>query len=203
MYLLPVNRYFFKSCIYFIEPIQLVMRIIFITICLFIATLSASAQTRLPFAVPKDWTSLPERAIVDTTKGMFEIKFYRKQAPIHVRNFQYLADKNFYNNLSFHRFEPDFIIQGGDPLATGKGGPGYNLPPEFSEIKHDIGTVGMARLPGEVNPERLSNGSQFYICLTKAPHLDSLYTVFGEVVTGMDTVLRLRKGDRIISIRFP
>ena len=179
------------------------MRKVLILICFFIVALSAGAEARLPFEVPRDWSSLPERAVVDTTKGMFEIKFYRKQAPIHVRNFEYLAGKRFYDNLSFHRYEPDFIIQGGDPLATGKGGPGYNLPPEFSEIKHDIGTVAMARLPGEVNPERLSNGSQFYICLTKAPHLDSLYTVFGEVVSGMDTVLRLRKGDRIISVKFP
>ena len=179
------------------------MRKVIIIISLFLFTLSVNAESRLPFAIPSDWHTLPSGALIDTTKGMFEIKFYRKQAPIHVRNFEYLAGKRFYDNLSFHRYEPDFIIQGGDPLATGKGGPGYNLPPEFSEIKHDIGTVAMARLPGEVNPERLSNGSQFYICLTKAPHLDSLYTVFGEVVSGMDTVLRLRKGDRIISVKFP
>jgi peptidyl-prolyl cis-trans isomerase B (cyclophilin B) len=95
------------------------------------------------------------------------------------------------------------VIQGGDPEGTGKGGPNYTIPPEFTNIKHRKGTIGMSRLPGERNPERHSNGSQFYICLTDAPHLDGLYTVFAEVINGLEVVEQLRAGDKIIRIRLP
>ncbi|MCC6221130.1 MAG: peptidylprolyl isomerase [Deltaproteobacteria bacterium] len=133
-----------------------------------------------------------------------EIEFYREEAPITVRNFEYLGKKRFYENLTFHRYVPDFVIQGGDPQGNGKGGPGYGLPPEHSSVlKHRRGTLGMARLPSEVNPERLSNGSQFYICFSLAPHLDGLYTVFAQVISGMENAEKLRQGDKILEVQFP
>ena len=162
-----------------------------------------AADGKLPFSIPKDPQTLPQTALIVTEKGDFEIEFYREEAPITVRNFEYLGRKGFYKNLTFHRYVPNFVIQGGDPLGTGKGGPGYSIPPENSDLRHIRGSLGMARLPSEVNPERNSNGSQFYICLGSAPHLDGLYTVFARVINGLENVDRLRPGDRILEVKFP
>ncbi len=175
-------------------------------LCLFLFLSSTSVfaqEDKLPFEIPKDSKTLPERAIIGTSKGAVEIKFFRLEAPITVRNFEYLARKGFYNNLTFHRYEPGFVIQGGDPKGTGQGGPGYTLPPEHSaKLKHIAGTLGMARLPSEVNPERRSNGSQFYISLKEAPHLDGLYSVFAYITRGIENAQKLRAGDRITNISF-
>lgn len=162
-----------------------------------------AGEDKLPFPVPKNPNNLPEFATVETTQGPFEIRFFREEAPITVANFEYLGKKGFYKGLSFHRYLPGFVIQGGDPLGNGKGGPGHSLPPEVSTIEHVRGTIGMARFPSETNPERKSNGSQFYICLSRARHLDGLYSVFAEVIRGMDNVERLRIGDKILAVRFP
>ncbi len=158
----------------------------------------------LPFRVPVDSATLPQYALIQTTKGAFEISFYTKEAPVTVRNFVYLAKKGFYDGLSFHRLVKNFVVQGGDPLGNGKGGPGYTIPAEFSNIKHSKGTLGMARKPGEINPERRASGSQFYICLTdkRARHLDGLYNIFAKVTRGMEAVLKLRKGDKILGVKF-
>lgn len=184
------------------QILRLLFVALFLNIAFVLAAHNAESQNlNLPFSLPVNKSALPTGAIIDTTKGQFEISFYTRQAPVTVRNFQYLAEKKFYNGLTFHKREPNFIVQGGDPLGTGKGGPGYFLPAEFSELKHKQGTVAMARLPSETNPERQSNGSQFYITLTEAKHLDGLYTVFAQVVWGMDTVDKLVPGDSILSIR--
>lgn len=160
-----------------------------------------SSSVKLPFEVPKNPLSLPGTAEIKTTKGSLIVKFYRKEAPISVANFAYLAKKNIYNNTFFHRYTPGFAIQGGDPTGTTKGGPGWNLPPEVrSGIKHQVGTIGWAMLPAEVNPERLSNGSQFYITLRNAPDLDNYYTVFAQVVRGLENLKKLRRGDKILSV---
>jgi cyclophilin family peptidyl-prolyl cis-trans isomerase len=160
-------------------------------------------KNKLPFRVPGNPGELPATALIETSRGSFEIEFFRHEAPAAVRNFEYLAEKNYYRNVAFHRYVPGYLIQGGDPTGTGRGGPGYRLPPEFSKLKHLPGTVGMARLPDPVNPERLSNGSQFYIMFTAAPHLDGLYTVFARVIQGMDVVGKLRDGDTIRVVRLP
>jgi len=165
---------------------------------------SAFAQAdSLPFEVPKDESSLPATALVETTKGAFEIEFYRKEAPITVRNFEHLGKKGFYDNTPFRRYVAGFVIQGGDPTGTGEGGPGYTLPAEFSNIPHEKGTIGMARLPSPVNMERRSNGSQFYISLSRSKHLDGLYSVFAKVIQGMDVVMNLRPNDKILAVKFP
>jgi peptidyl-prolyl cis-trans isomerase B (cyclophilin B) len=126
----------------------------------------------------------------DRQKRSFAIGFYDADAPQTTANFKKLVQDGFYNKTTFHRVFPDYLVQGGDPLSRkkdrsviGTGGPGYTLPPEIRR-KHLRGSVAMGRLPDRVNPNRLSNGSQFYICLQPIPAQDGKDTVFGEVVAG-------------------
>ena len=167
------------------------------------STSSAEGDT-FPFAVPQNIAELPETALIETNKGPFEIKFYRKEAPISVANFEYLGRKGYYDNVPFNRYQPGFVIQGGDPTGTRKGGPGWTLPPELnSSVRHTKGTLGWARLADPVNPHRRSNGSQFYITLSPNDSLDGFYTIFARVVAGMENVEQLREGDKIIKVKFP
>ncbi|MCL4138376.1 UNVERIFIED_CONTAM: hypothetical protein GTU68_024538 [Idotea baltica] len=153
------------------------------------STSGAEQNNPLPFSVPKDLTELPEFALVVTTKGPFEIKLFRELAPTSVANFRHLGLAGFYEGIAFHRFVPNFVIQGGDPIGNGKGGPGWRLLPEISSsVTHVVGTVGWARKKAERNPQRLSSGSQFYICLSPQPRLDGFYSAFGVVVKGMENV---------------
>ena len=129
------------------------------------------------------------RAIITTRFGEMELVFFPKLAPKHVESFLTLARKGFYDGTIFHRVIPGFMIQGGDPntkdpsnrQSYGNGGPGYTLPAEFNRLPHERGIVSAARA---ADPN--SAGSQFFIVIDKAPHLDGKYTVFGEVVRGMD-----------------
>lgn len=130
------------------------------------------------------------RAIIETKLGEIEIKFFPDEAPGHVENFIELAKKGMYNGTLFHRIVPGFMIQGGDPntmgsdtKAYGQGGPGYTIPAEFNAISHNRGIVSMAR-----SKDIDSAGSQFFIMVDNKPQLDGQYTVFGEVVRGMDVV---------------
>jgi len=135
------------------------------------------------------------RAVIETKFGNIELRFFPDVAPNHVNNFIELAKKGFYDGTIFHRVIPGFMIQGGDPNTKGEdrsrygtGGPGYSLKAEFNNRPHKRGTLSMART---ANPD--SAGSQFFICVADAPFLDGKYTVFGEVVSGMDVV------DKIVS----
>ncbi len=130
------------------------------------------------------------RARIATPKGEIVFRFYPDDAPLHSAAFIKLARAGFYDGLTFHRYEPGFVIQGGDPSGNGTGGPGYNLDAEFNSQKHLKGTVAMAR---SSNPN--SAGSQFYICIEDAPFLNNQYTVFGHVVEGQDVVDAIRAGD--------
>jgi cyclophilin family peptidyl-prolyl cis-trans isomerase len=121
-------------------------------------------------------------------------EFYEGDAPQTVENFKKLAHKKFYNGLAIHRAFPNTLVQMGDPLTDGKdrarvgtGGPGYTLAPEIHR-KHIKGAIAAARLPDKINPSRVSNGSQFYVCLTPIPSYDGQYTVFGHVVWGLVTL---------------
>lgn len=126
---------------------------------------------------------------------MIRIELYPDAAPNTVNNFISLVKKRFYNNLIFHRVIPGFMIQGGDPEGNGTGGPGYSIKGEFTangfknELKHERGVISMARAG---NPN--SAGSQFFIMVDSAPHLDGQYAAFGKVIEGMEAV------DRIVSI---
>jgi peptidyl-prolyl cis-trans isomerase B (cyclophilin B) len=130
------------------------------------------------------------RARITTPKGDIVFSFNPDVAPQHSAAFIKLARAGFYDGLTFHRYEPGFVIQGGDPSGNGTGGPGYNLDAEFSEVPHLKGTVAMAR---SSNPN--SAGSQFYICIEAAPFLNRQYTVFGQVVEGQSVVDQIRAGD--------
>ena len=134
-------------------------------------------------------------AIIHTKFGDLTLRFFPEEAPEHVKNFIELARKDFYTKTTFHRIIPGFMIQGGDPNSKstdksrhGLGGPGYTLKAEFNNKPHRRGTLSMAR---SADPD--SAGSQFFICVSAAPHLDGQYTVFGEVTDGMDVV------DKIVS----
>ncbi len=133
------------------------------------------------------------RAVIKTDLGDMVVEFFPEAAPNHVNNFTVLARKGVYDGTTFHRVIPGFMIQGGDPNSKkadrslhGTGGPGYRLKAEFNDKPHKRGTVSMAR---SSHPD--SAGSQFFICVADAPHLDGQYTVFGEVVEGMDAADRI------------
>jgi peptidyl-prolyl cis-trans isomerase B (cyclophilin B) len=115
-------------------------------------------------------------AELDTSKGPLRLTFFPDVAPGHVTNFLALAQIGFYNGVTFHRVIKGFMIQGGDPDGTGRGGPGYHIPAEFNETPHDTGVLSMAR-----TNDPNSAGSQFFICLARVPHLDSQYTAFGKL----------------------
>jgi cyclophilin family peptidyl-prolyl cis-trans isomerase len=139
------------------------------------------------------------RAIIQTDSGDIVVSLDAAASPEHVNNFIFLSNEGFYDGLTFHRVEPGFVIQGGDPLGVGNGGPGYTVPGEF-ELTHGEGALAMARLPDQVNPNRESSGSQFYITLAPTPFLDGQYSVFGQVEAGMDVVKSIEIGDTINKI---
>jgi peptidyl-prolyl cis-trans isomerase B (cyclophilin B) len=120
----------------------------------------------------------------NTVVGTIKIKFLPKQAPNHCKNFILLTEKGFYNGLKFHRVVPQVLIQGGDPKGNGSGGPDWTLDAEFSDLPHKRGTLSTARRPDDIN----SAGSQFFLCLKPMPMLDKQYTIFGEVIEGIDVL---------------
>jgi peptidyl-prolyl cis-trans isomerase B (cyclophilin B) len=138
------------------------------------------------------------QAAIDTSKGTININLFPDHAPVTVANFVNLAQRGFYDNLSFHRVIPDFMIQGGCPLGTGTGGPGYRFEDECSpELKHSApGRLSMANAgPG-------TNGSQFFVTHVPTDWLDGKHTVFGEVVSAadQDVVNSVEQGDSIVKI---
>lgn len=137
-----------------------------------------------------------------TTKGSFTMVLFPKESPKTVANFEKLVTKGFYNGLTFHRVIPGFVVQGGDPKGDGTGGPGWSIPDEHNSLKHIPGAVAMAK----AGPD--TAGSQFYIALERIPHLDGDYTIFGQVIQGMDVVKKIQptengqvKPDRMLKVR--
>lgn len=141
-----------------------------------------------------------DRAVMDIRFGTEKelrtvvIDLFEESAPVTVENFKKLARKGFYNKQAFHRAFPGYMVQTGDPLSrskdrsrVGTGGPGFTLPAEINRpVKK--GSIAMGRLPNHINPSKASNGSQFFIVLTPQPGLSGEYTVFGEVVSGLDVI---------------
>lgn len=138
----------------------------------------------------KAWVTL------QTTRGKIRIRFFSEDAPLSVRRVAQLIDSGFYNGLAFHRAEPGFVIQGGDPTGTGNGGSGVLLPAEFNQRKHVAGAVAMARKWEEPD----SADSQFYITLGNQFDLDGKYTVIGQVIEGLEVANEIRVGDRMTSV---
>jgi cyclophilin family peptidyl-prolyl cis-trans isomerase len=138
-----------------------------------------------------DTLAAVSRAVLNTNQGRIELELYPDQAPKTVANFTKLAADGFYNGLTFHRVIPDFMIQGGCPLGTGSGGPGYEFEDEFNEHKVDRGALAMA------NAGPNTNGSQFFIVTADAaPWLDGKHTVFGRVTGGQEVVDRISAVER-------
>jgi cyclophilin family peptidyl-prolyl cis-trans isomerase/HEAT repeat protein len=134
-------------------------------------------------------------AYIDTEAGMIQIELSVVDAPRTVANFTALAKRGYFTNLPWHRVVADFVVQGGDPRGDGEGGPGYTIRDEINQRPYMRGTVGMALDWAD------TGGSQFFITHSPQPHLDGRYTVFGQVVTGMDVVDKLRQWDIIRSVR--
>lgn len=162
-----------------------------------------AANSFTPTAMPKTYAFpgvLPENQIagrqirVVTEKGIILFELFDKEAPKAVSNFVYLAKAGFYDGLAFHRVEPGFVIQGGDPNGNGTGGPGYVFEDEPVSRPYERGIVAMANR----GPD--TNGSQFFIMLEDAP-LPPNYTIFGRVTKGMDVVDAIRVGDRMASVQ--
>ena len=128
---------------------------------------------------------------METTRGRIELELYPENAPMTVNNFVFLTNEGFYDGVKFHRVIANFMIQGGDPTGTGRGGPGYRFQDETygNPLKHDTGVLSMA------NAGPNTNGSQFFITHAPQPHLDGRHTVFGRVITGMDVVNAIQQGD--------
>ena len=129
-------------------------------------------------------------AVVTTELGPIKMEFFADRAMNHVASFVALARKGYFDGIVYHRVVPEFVIQGGDPTGTGSGGPGYKLPAEFNEIKHVPGVLSMAR-----TSDPHSAGSQYFVCTADCPNLDNQYTVFGQVVDGLDKVLKIGESE--------
>lgn len=135
--------------------------------------------------------------VLNTSQGIIKFKFYTNDAPKTVNRIVELIQKGFYNGLTFHRVVPGFVIQGGDPAGNGTGGSGQKLKAEFNNRRHVEGAVAMARA---ADPD--SADSQFYISLGTHPHLDKNYTVFGQVIEGMDVAKKIQIGDKMVGFTF-
>ena len=133
-----------------------------------------------------------------TAKGNIVAELYT-DTPESLNNFVTLAQNGFYDGLTFHRVEPGFVIQGGDPAGDGSGGPGYTIPAEIKH-EHSRGALAWARTGDQINPERRSSGSQFYITLDETPFLNGAYTSFGYVIQGMDVADQIAVGDVITRV---
>jgi len=172
------------------------MKNCFVFLILLLLVNSAYGETASKKFTKEEIKKMSEtRAAVETRFGNIEIRFFPEIAPNHVNDFIELSKKGFYDGTIFHRVIPGFMIQGGDPNSKnpdrsshGMGGPGYTIKAEFNNRPHKRGTLSMAR---SSNPD--SAGSQFFICVADSSFLDKQYTVFGEVISGMEVV------DKIVS----
>ena len=175
------------------------MRIVSVVLCVVLFVFlgyGAGAEQVAKKSTQEEIKKMSEtKGVIETKFGNVELKFFPDVAPLHVGNFIDLAKKGFYDGTTFHRIIPNFMIQGGDPNSKsadrskhGMGGPGYTVKAGFNNKPHKRGTLSMARAQ---DPN--SAGSQFFICVVDAPFLNKQYTVFGEVVSGMDVL------DKIVS----
>ena len=133
-------------------------------------------------------------ATIETEKGKLVLELFAGDVPLTVNNFVFLARDGFYNGTIFHRVIPGFMVQGGDPTGTGRGGPGYRFADEFTKHIHNVGTLSMA------NAGHDTNGSQFFITYAPQPHLNGKHSVFGQLVSGMDVLETIVNGDILTGI---
>ena len=163
-------------------------KLIFLVLVLFTASCSAKNT--------EEGNKMSKYVVIETNKGTIKAELYTEKAPITTKNFINLTNSGFYNGLTFHRVEKNFVIQGGDPKGDGTGGSGKNIPLEINpELKHVEGALGMAR-----SQEPNSASSQFYITLAPTPFLDGNYAVFGKVVSGMEVAKKIQVGDKMNNV---
>lgn len=158
--------------------------------------MEATAEVQTPNQPDSAPSSAPEinkpedaanpQVILETDSGSIVIELFPKEAPITVENFLKLVNQKYYDGLIFHRVIPGFMIQGGDPKGNGSGGPGWTIKGEFGPRKHILGTLSMART---ADPN--SAGSQFFICVAVAPHLDGQYAAFGQAISGAEIAVNI------------
>jgi len=166
------------------KALKIICKTLLVTIVLFTGASMSQAEGKDLYAT------------ISTDKGDIRIKLTPEKTPITVANFVNLAERGYYDGLSFHRVIANFMIQGGDPEGSGRGGPGYRFQDEFdSSLKHDgPGVLSMANAgPG-------TNGSQFFITHLATPHLDNRHSVFGNVIEGQDIVNAIQGGDKMKSV---
>jgi len=155
--------------------------------------------------MPQQWNQPPEmmideektyQAVIETSRGDIKLELYPEHAPKTVNNFVFLAGEDYYDGTTFHRVIDNFMIQGGDPTGTGRGGPGYKFDDEVADnpLTHEAGVISMA------NAGPNTNGSQFFITHAPQPHLNGKHTVFGKVIEGRDVVDSIQQGDKIQQI---
>lgn len=152
----------------------------------------------MTYSAPPAMTIDPQKtytATIETVRGDMVCELFAADAPVTVNNFVFLSREGFYDGVTFHRVVPNFVIQGGCPLGTGGGNPGYRFEDEFSSRLHGTGALSMA------NSGPNTNGSQFFITFSPQPHLDGKHSVFGQLIEGMDVMLKIREGDVIKTIR--
>lgn len=152
------------------------------------------APTSVLWRFPPEEASGVERVTVETSRGALRIRLYPREAPLHVANFVGLAREGFYDGLPWHRVVRNFVIQGGDPERNGWGGPGYTIPDEIGTRRFERGTVGMPKAGKD------TGGCQLFVTHLPTPHLDGNYTVFGQVVEGLDVLDRIEIGDTITRV---
>ena len=161
---------------------------------------SSVYATEPPFILPKQSELNKLKTVqIKTSKGELWFELFPDEAPWHVANLKYLADKGRYKGATFGHFFENFIIQV-VPTKDNKS-LSYTVPPEFSERKHSEGTLGMARITDASNSERRSDGFSFHIILGNAAHLDGSYTIFGQLLEGYKVLRELRNGDSIIDVQ--
>ena len=164
---------------------------------------ASSTSTSQPMAAPQESLAFPgvlpsseithKNILVKTTKGDFTFELLPNEGPKAASNFVYLTKHKFYDGLTFHRYVPGFVIQGGDPQGSGMGGPGYQFADDKVTMAYDTGIVAMA------NAGPNTNGSQFFVMLANTP-LPPSYSIFGRVISGMDVVQKLREDDVMTSV---
>ena len=153
----------------------------------------------------KQWSQPPAMQIdpaksytvkMETLRGTIVLELFPEHAPKTVNNFVFLVNEGYYDGVGFHRVIDNFVIQGGDPTGTGRGGPGYKFEDELkgNPLIHETGTLSMA------NAGPNTNGSQFFITHSPQPHLDGRHTVFRQVTEGMDVVNKIRQGDKMLKV---
>ena len=165
----------------------------FILLLLAVSCAQKKEQSTMLYSQKNNLGDEMKYVMIETDKGIIKAELYVSKAPITTKNFIDLANSKFYDGLKFHRVEPGFVIQTGDPKGDGTGGSGNTIPLEINpELKHVKGALGMAR-----TNDPNSATSQFYVTLSETPFLDGNYAVFGKVISGMDVAEKIQVGDKM------